>query len=341
MGSLLIILLLVLFGLVPRPACAQYQLAFTTCAGGPSTGCSGGHNASWAYSSGGSVTNLHANDNNYVAWSRNGLQIAYASGGLIYRCQVSNCAGTVVQLSPSGDSTATSVDNAPDWSPDDNIIAFSHTIVINQSPLTFAAYLEVMSAVDGSGAHAILGNGTNNFQEPRFSPNGTTLVYATDLTKTAGNFQVWSCSVASCSTTQTQLTNISGVVFDPFWTPDGTHILVKFVFVSPGNVNVGIMTNAGTGLTALTSLVEPIESGQPSVSSDGTTIAYVVDDCTGLGSACYGQSDDHAPATVWLMNADGSNQRTTGLACAAISCSPVFNPSGVNSGSNGAQGSMW
>ncbi len=94
-------------------------------------------------------------------------------------------------------------------------------------------------------------------------------------------------------TRQQQVTHLGGVATFPDFAPDGTNI--AFGGARPGDADMDIfVVNAdGSGLVRLTTA--PGDDQYPAWSPDGRSIVFV---STRTGS---GQ--------VWLMNADGSNQR--------------------------------
>jgi Tol biopolymer transport system component len=280
------------------------------------------HQVSLVRTDGSGLVNLKASDNAPAAWSHSGRYIAFSDDGLIYRMNADGSG--LIQLSPSWASTASSADSSPDWSLDDSKLIFTYNFVVDNR---IAGNITMMSATDGSGRTTILGNGQNMYTEAHFSLNGASLVIASDVNQTYGNFQIFEMPVVNGvpqPSGTTQITHVFGVAFDPWWAPDSRTIVLKYVLANVGNVNVGLMNADGSNLHPLTDLVEPLEAGEPSFSPDGSKIAYEVDDCTGLGPACYGQSDDRAPAAIWTMNADGSGQASIGQACAAEACTPRY-----------------
>jgi hypothetical protein len=83
--------------------------------------------------------------------------------------------------------------------------------------------------------------------------------------------------------------------------------------ISTGNLNVFSMNADGTGVTQLTSFVEPIEGQDAGWSPDMSMISFEQDTKGGA-------------ASVWVMNADGSNEHSTGIACNPNGCKPRFRP---------------
>jgi Tol biopolymer transport system component len=256
------------------------------------------------------LTNNATPDSGPIAWSKDGTRLAFSRAGNIYRI---NADGTNQrQLTTSG------VDFMPDWSPDGTKIVFLYVSSAEPPQIT---YLHTVNSTDGTDETELLGNGRSFFASPHYSPNGNTLLFESNL-NTPGTFQIYTCSVSRCSTTVTQLTYLyPGAVADPAWSFDGTKIAVSMANARTGaNVNVGIMNADGSHLTQLTNFIEPLEAQDPSISPDGNYIAFELDNCTGVPN-CYGGSNDAAPAAVYTMNVDGSNEASTGQACSDIGCS--------------------
>ncbi len=104
------------------------------------------------------------------------------------------------------------------------------------------------------------------------------------------------------------------VVEYPAWSPNGRK--VAFMAQEPGasgnnpDYNVYVMNADGSNVTRLTDA--PGEDGWPAWSPDGTAIAFssARDDCSiSRATDCRTTGDVGPWADVWIMNADGSNQR--------------------------------
>jgi len=104
----------------------------------------------------------------------------------------------------------------------------------------------------------------------------------------------------------------------PSASPDGTRI--AFMSQQPDahgndpNYDIFVMNVDGSGLKELTHT--PGEDGFPSWSPDGTKIAFSTtrDDCSNSKAADCRTTGDIGPyETIWVMNADGSNQHRLSL----------------------------
>jgi Tol biopolymer transport system component len=265
-------------------------------------------------------------------WSFNGQQIVYEDSSNIWKMNADGTGKT--QL------TSTNADQFPNFSPDGTKIAYMHVANPATNPTTGypTTALYTMNS-DGTSPAVLLFNGTGSppvgdlFTSPHYSPDGSKLLY--ESTFFTNSLKVFVCSMPGC-TGQTLLTNITGIAADPEWNSTGTKIVYSSAPASTGNVNVWLMNADGSNQTKITNFVCPIEGADPAWSSDNTLITFEYD--TGVdGVHCVGQGNNSAPTSVWTMNADGSNEATTGQACSNIGCSPKYQL-GVGSGSNGVQG---
>ncbi len=177
------------------------------------------------------------NSDRSPAWSPDGVEIAFASNrdGGDFDIFVMNVDGSG-QRSLTGGSSADFQD--PDWSPDGRKIACSNAVI--QDGVRGLYGVLVMNA-----------NGTNQTRlslpgnidiTPRWSPDGTRLVFASTRIGDLGPFQVY--SMTSSGTNQTRLTNNTGENSRPAWSADGT----KLTFQSTLRFSFDVYTmNAGGG----------------------------------------------------------------------------------------------
>ncbi len=138
---------------------------------------------------------------------------------------------------------------------------------------------------DGSGQT----NLTNNLDEdddPRWSPDGTKIVFARETASSDEDIYVMDADGSQV----VQLTTHPAQDEDPSWSPDGT----KIVFQSDrdGNGEVYVMNADGSGQTNLTN--SPFGEDEPHFSPDGSRIAF--------------DTDRDSNNEIYVMNADGSSQ---------------------------------
>jgi Tol biopolymer transport system component len=268
-------------------------------------------------------------------WSPDGSKLAFIrNGNTVMRINVDGTG--LIQVSPSGDITATQGDIDADWSRDGRNLIFTHMICSGSPCTPLWSAIETMDA-GGAGVNSVIvADGTHIYAQGHYSPDSTRIVLGSN---TVGPEEIFVCNASSCGASLNQLTNYSSAG-SPWWSPDGTKIVMEMgdTTLTGGNIEIATMSSVtgalnGAGLTLLTHGTEPsFDPGEPSYSADGVYIIFSVDNCTGssLGTGCYGQGDNTVPATIWLMNADGTNQTNTGQACAAGGGSPRLDPVNTN-----------
>ncbi len=249
-------------------------------------------------------------------WSPDGSRLVFGRSDDGYGIYVMDAAGANVQrLSPSPGR-----DLLPSWSADGQRIVFTRIVEVpdaaNAMPTTD---LMIMDA-DGANARTVFAHGPASpfNMEPRFSPDGTRIVFMCGPHGPVHGAGIQVCLIDADGTNLAYLTDVDAAQGDPHWSHDGKRI--AFGSNRDGNVNIYVMNADGSAVTQLTDFVEPIEAGDTGWSPDDTEIAFEWDD-GGMS-----QSSLTAPAAVWLMTADGSNQHSTGVACADAGCGPRFQP---------------
>ncbi|HKU57166.1 MAG TPA: PxKF domain-containing protein, partial [Gaiellaceae bacterium] len=198
---------------------------------------------------------------------------------------------------------STVTDSLPSISPD------GHTVVYQQTSGGVTQIWEVDG--DGSNARPLTSSGSN--VQPTFSPDGKKIAFDSNRN---GNFQLWVMNADGSD--QTQVTNTNGNVGGSSWSPDGSQIAIGDT--SSGSDQIYIANVAtGTVGTALTSVGS---NTNPHWSPDGSKILYVSTACrTDGGPVCGGGE------SVYLMNADGSNQQNLTQA-PIFDADPAWSPDG-------------
>jgi Tol biopolymer transport system component len=245
---------------------------------------------------------------NYPSWSPDGRRLVYTrsyNGSAIY---VINADGTGEQrLSPTP-----GLDATPSWSRDGTQIVYARLHTAPAPNVPSLTDIRVMNA-DGSGDHAILANTTFSV-EPRWSVNDR-IVFMSLMN--GSDLQIYTMNADGSDLEQ--LTNAANNG-DPVWSPDGTRISFGSDREGGGLLNIFLMNADGSGTVQLTHFKVPDEAGDTSWSSDGRKIAFEYD-IDGMK-----QSNPNAYAEIWTMNADGSAQTSTGVACSDVGCAPRWQP---------------
>ena len=125
----------------------------------------------------------------------------------------------------------------PDWSPKGDWIAF-------QGYKTGTFHIWLMKP-DGTGVKQLT-DGHGDDREPRISPDGTRVAFASDRAM-QGNYDIWAAEISTGKVTQ--ITSSSKEEYEPTWTPDGKSI----AFVS----GIGIARGHGASVTGVD--VEQVE----------------------------------------------------------------------------------
>ncbi len=217
------------------------------------------------------------------SWSPDGAAIAFASDRdgdqEIYVVELES--GAVTQLT---DHEAR--DGAPSWSADGRQIAF----VSRRDSDSGEIY--VMN-VDGTEVRRITRN--ERYEEvPSWSPDGASLVFGALGVGIAGaepTLQIFEVDLASGE--EVQLTHLGGHNSAPSWTSDGRILFYGQVGEGFEGADIFALDRSGNELRNLTNGPDP--DWQPDASPDGREIVFA----RGPGE----------PLDLWIMNADGTNQR--------------------------------
>jgi outer membrane protein assembly factor BamB len=147
----------------------------------------------------------------------------------------------------------------------------------------------IVEVPPSGGAVVALTKGSAHDRSPAWSPNGTKIAYASDVT---GMYQIWVMNADG--TNQTQVTHDDANDTTPAWSPDGMKI--AYTSDQSGNGDVWKIDRDGSNATQLTT--DPAFDGFPDWSPDGTRIAFQ--------SARSGNSD------IWTVRPSGGGlQRVT------------------------------
>lgn len=214
--------------------------------------------------------------------------------------------------------TGPAADFDPSWAPDGSRIAYRH-----QTGDSDATEIYVVG-VDGTDAHNISRNQGPADWGPSWSPDGSTIGWNTVRANGAG----FGLGLADPDGEDFRLVDPGVWVEYPAWSPDGTKI--AFMSQTPEgteNYEIFVMNADGTNPIRLTDSRGP--DGWPTWSPDGTQIAFasVRDDCS-FSSApdCLSTGDLGPFHTLWVMNADGSDQHRISRRFVQI---PDWSPDGL------------
>ncbi len=166
-----------------------------------------------------------------------------------------------------------------DWSPDGAKIAFSR--YTDQSH----ANIFVMNA-DGSNVQQITRNSGENMR-PDWSPDGTQILFNSNKD---GNYEIYLMNADGSN--QQRLTNTTAFEIFPQMSPDGNRLAYARLIPNPFYGEIHLRNLDGSGDVALT---RNSRSENPVWSPDGKQIAF--------------QTSRDGNFEVYVMNADGSNQR--------------------------------
>jgi Tol biopolymer transport system component len=150
----------------------------------------------------------------------------------------------------------------PDWSAKGDLIAI-------QSYAGGTFHIWTMHP-DGSALKQIT-TGHGDDREPRISPDGTTIAFASDRAFN-GNYDIWTVDIATGHLKQ--ITTGEADEYEPAWSPDGTHL----AFVSGTGITGKSIASIDLASGAQTTVAGSASDGRveaPSFSPDGRSLAYV------------------------------------------------------------------
>ena len=175
----------------------------------------------------------------------------------------------------------------------DGWIAYQAPSPVGNLPTVF------LVAADGSEGPFQLETGSHVAQRPTFSPDGTALAYSfADID--GERIRVIDLELGEVAEYAFDTLNS---VSQPSWSPDGTQIaVVGRIGAGEGDSDVFIINLADDSLEGpLTDVGEGRFVGSPVFSADGSQIYFI--------EGIPGQVESGVTADIWVMDADGANER--------------------------------
>jgi Tol biopolymer transport system component len=163
--------------------------------------------------------------------------------------------------------------------------------------------------IDGSGRRQVT-NVRDGACQPDWSPDGTRLVF---ISPCDGNQEIYAGAALFLinvdGTGLAQLPSVFGGDFDPSWSPDGTKIAFSSIR-SNGRLEIYVLNLEDQSVTLLSQKFN--RDYQPDWSPDGKEILFV--------------SERDGVPQIWVMSADGSNQRRVTQSSGRINRHPDWSP---------------
>ncbi|MEQ1765160.1 MAG: winged helix-turn-helix domain-containing protein [Pyrinomonadaceae bacterium] len=189
------------------------------------------------------------------------------------------------------------------WSPDGTRIAFFSDRDGNDDIFVIGAEVEQPGLV--------LADEANNISYPSYSPDATKIVYQAELPDKTGEVRILDLvTKQSRFVVKTQNVDVA-----PTFSPDGTKIVFQNKLGS--NTEICLIDLNGSGLQNLTN--NAARDGAPSFSPDGSRIVFSTN-----------RDGNSGKYNLYMMNADGSDQRLIYSAPDGMSGSAVWSPDGMS-----------
>jgi dipeptidyl aminopeptidase/acylaminoacyl peptidase len=183
-------------------------------------------------------------------------------------------------------------DYEPAWSPDGKRIAFVSERFGNKDVF--------ITSVEPGASLQRLTTSRAGDTDPTWAPNSIRIALASNR---GGTYDIWLFDIGS----KRQLTSNAANDFDPAFAPGGGR--VAFTRRNEfGNYDIWVKQTNGKGLTRLTT--SPAEDSEPTWSPDGQQIAFV--------------SNRMGSYDIYVMNADGTDQRNFSQSPGSIDVAPTW-----------------
>lgn|SRR5215831_500564 len=167
---------------------------------------------------------------------------------------------------------------------------------------------------DGSGVVRLTSSGAND-EFPRWSPNGTKILFQSDRDNpTTGYMDIYVMGADGSGVTR--LTSDPNDDSMASWSPDGSQIVFQSMR-SGTNYQLYAMSADGSNQINITNTSS--NDGEPSWSPDGTKIAFASD------------RDHEGYYSIYLLSADGNQQRLTFSSDTIGDSQPTWSPDGSKS----------